>query len=626
MADNTSEKETDTKRYERIAKQVMNEYKAGLEVMQPRRDKWRKFLKLYVNQMRDPKKVGDTLVFSTHQTILAALYKDQLDTEWLWREEEDEERAEALNAVWTFDYDEMGKAAHDYGKYWDASFFGIAVEDWSHFDRDALTPIPDLWDPMAIVFDPKAVSINGNRLGRGACRFVYRDVLRTKAEMTADAGFFNVDELDADEAKTTEQRNTEQARADARGLGTPFSDVDTNKYYPLVQGYTWIDDKRYRVEAGNGGKTIVRLTPIKTDYWPLTLSRIYPDPHTLVTPGCPDFTEDKQRARAVLQNAMMDSAKFDVMPEWLFDKNKIRNKRQLGNHQPGKFIEAENLDGNTVVPLQKPTIHQYVDGLMNILDTNAQKALATPDIQQGILFQQKRTATETSEVAANVDTRYSLTASLFSLAEKDAAYMWLDAYKTNFKKGIDKKTVRLIGAFGPKILPVTADTFKFKTDPDVRIESRFVSQATKREQLQFLGQFGVVLTQTPGANMRYFAQKMGRLKMSKDEVDRLIPPTIDEMRAEKENDSLNKNTLKDVHIEATDDHKTHLEIHGKAADTKAKFAHIKAHQQAMMIKRNRPELFAGINTQEPAPNQTPNGTTVPLPVPPTPGNPPTLTA
>ncbi len=102
----------------------------------------RTFLKLYINQRKNPKKVGDTLMFSTHQTILASLYKDRLDAEWMWREEEDEDRAEQINALWEFDYDEMDKPRHDYGKYWDATFFGISVEDWSHFDRDTLTPIP----------------------------------------------------------------------------------------------------------------------------------------------------------------------------------------------------------------------------------------------------------------------------------------------------------------------------------------------------------------------------------------------------------------------------------------------------------------------------------------------------
>jgi hypothetical protein len=101
---------------------------------------------------------------------------------------------------------------------------------------------------------------------------------------------------------------------------------------------------------------------------------------------------------------------------------------------------------------------------------------------------------------------------------------------------------------------------------------------------------------------------MGRLRFSKDEVARLIPPTIDEMKAEKENESLSANTLKAVEIEPTDDHKTHLEIHSKAKDTKAKFAHIEAHKKAMMIQRNNPELFAGLLPDQPQPQipgQTP---------------------
>jgi hypothetical protein len=99
---------------------------------------------------------------------------------------------------------------------------------------------------------------------------------------------------------------------------------------------------------------------------------------------------------------------------------------------------------------------------------------------------------------------------------------------------------------------------------------------------------------------------MGRLLFSKDEVDRLLPPTIDEMRAEDENEKLSDNKLEGVQIQATDDHKTHMEIHGKAKDTKAKFAHIEAHKRAMMIQRNNPELFAPfLQPQGPQPDQSP---------------------
>jgi len=479
-----------------VSDQIKDEYKVAEKFVRSKRETWRKYLKLYINQRKNPKKVGDTLMFSTHQTILASLYKDRLDAEWMWREEEDIDRAEEVNALWEFDYDEMGKPEHDYGKYWDAGFFGIAIEDWSHFDRDSLTPIPDLWDPLSSLFDPKSVSINGNRLGRGGSRFVGREIIRTRQEMEDNGSFFNLNKLESDEKETAERRKTQQARDEARGLDNSFQDVEEQKYYPLLQWFTWINGSRCLVEAGNQGETIVRLVELKTSYWPIVESRIYPDPHTLLTPGIPDFTEDKQRARAILQNYGLDAAKLDVLPMWLFDKDKIKNKQQLRDFKAGKWIEGKGIDGNTAFPLTKPTIHQFVQGIMQELETNAQKALATSELQQGLLFAERRTATEISESSANTDTRYSLTASLFALAETNAAYIWLDQYKRNFKKGIDK-------------------------------------------------------------------------------------------------------TLEGVRIEPTDDHATHMEIHGKAADTKAKFAHIEAHKRAMMIQRNNPELFPPAMPQNP---------------------------
>jgi hypothetical protein len=591
-----------------VKEQVVNEFKVGEDHIRPWRDTKRGYLKLYINQRKNPKKVGDTLMFSSHQTILAALYKDRQSAEWMGREEEDIDRAEELNALFEFDYDQMGKAEHDYGKIFDTSGIGIGIEDWSHFDRDSLTPIPDLWDPLNFVYDPKATSINGNKLGRGACRFIYRTVGKTMKEMEDHGGYFCLDELKpAAEEVSDEAEKNQQERNAARGTSEGFDELKENAYFELIQGYTWIDGKRYLVEAGKEGGHVVRLSKCKTDYWPLQDYRIYPDPHVFLTPGVWDFTEDKQRARAILQNYTLDAAKYDVLPEWLFDKNKIKNKQQLREHKAGKYIEGENIDGNSIIPLQKPTIHQFSQGIMQELETNAQKALATPEIQQGILFQQKRTATEIAEASANVDTRYSLTASIIGMAEAAAAMMWLDSNKRNFKKGVDKKMIRVIGAFGPTPTPITYDTFDFKADPDVKIESRFISQARKREERNNMTVFAQLLLQTPGSNMRSFIKDFGRLSFRKAVVDKYLPPTIDEMRAEQENEALNEDTLQGVVIEPTDDHKTHLEIHGKAADTKAKMAHIEAHKKAMMIQRNQPELFAGLAPEAGGPAQPANG-------------------
>src|SRR3977135_748022 len=77
-----------------VSFQLIDEFKNAEEHVRPWREQKRLFLKLYINQRKNPKKVGDTLMFSTHQTVLATLYKDRLDAEWMMREEEDEERVD----------------------------------------------------------------------------------------------------------------------------------------------------------------------------------------------------------------------------------------------------------------------------------------------------------------------------------------------------------------------------------------------------------------------------------------------------------------------------------------------------------------------------------------------------
>jgi hypothetical protein len=68
-----------------------------------------------------------------------------------------------------------------------------------------------------------------------------------------------------------------------------------------------------------------------------------------------------------------------------------------------------------------------------------------------------------------------------------------------------------------------------------------------------------------------------------------LPPVVDELIAEDENKILEKNGL--VKVKPTDDYIIHMEIHNKLSDTPAKYAHMNAHKQAMILKKTNPELF-----------------------------------
>jgi len=83
---------------------------------------------------------------------------------------------------------------------------------------------------------------------------------------------------------------------------------------------------------------------------------------------------------------------------------------------------------------------------------------------------------------------------------------------------------------------------------------------------------------------------MGKiLGMQKSTMTLMFPPTIDEMRSEDENQKIGDNKLPKVN--PLDDDIVHIEIHNKAADTGAKIAHIEAHKQMMMYKKEHPDQF-----------------------------------
>ena len=72
-----------------LIKQVQTEWQLAWDNQQQKKVSDRLRLKLYNNQKRDPKAVGDTTLFTTMQTVVASLYSDKLTAEWGGREEGD---------------------------------------------------------------------------------------------------------------------------------------------------------------------------------------------------------------------------------------------------------------------------------------------------------------------------------------------------------------------------------------------------------------------------------------------------------------------------------------------------------------------------------------------------------
>ena len=590
----------DKEEQKKIIQQIDREYQLGWELTQAKRAESLRRLKLYNNQKRDQSKVGDPLLFTVFNAVLARLYEDTLGVEFGGKEEGDEDVAENLNGLADHDHRIMEKDELDYEWDWDSGFFGRGLMLLNDFDRSlgAMCPVAEVVDPMCFLRDPKATSVNGNQKGFGALRFWGREIGLMMSQMKDHPSYFNLTGLKKDKDVKSLKKEAEQARREAQGLqvlDAKEEALDENYSYNLLEWWTHYKGKKIIVVLAEGRQKIVRFQYLKDNdgeslkQWPLLDRPIFPMAHDWDGVNIPDLIEDKQRARSVMINLGMESAIADLYPMYLFDKRKIKNTRDL-KFAFNKFVPVAGDVTGAVAPIQKSLFHQQVNLILDILNTAAEKATAAPEVIQGVQPRKDRTLGETQEIVAGSGTRHSLSAKIFGWSEKRFWRQWYFLYKKHFKEEIDEKIIRIEGPLAPIWRALARDNIVARIDPDIIIESKSIADFNRRKKFQEFSAFAQIVIQDPETNRRYVNRKMGKIMgMKKQEMVLMFPPTIDEMRAEDENQQLNENKLPKIH--PLDDDIIHIEIHNKALDKKSKLAHIEAHKLMMMKKKEKPEIF-----------------------------------
>ena len=579
-----------------LIRQIDAEYKIAWKFMKPKIDDWGLRLKVYANKKREKTAIGDPLLFTIFQTVLASLYNDRLIVSFEGREEGDEEVAMNLVPMAEYDYEQMQKAQLDYDWDFNTLFYGRALMLNLEFSRERMCPLPEVIDMLTWLRDPKAKSVNGDVRGRGAMRFGGREISLYKTDMDKAGIYFGYNELKGSAGHDPQSLldNSESARRAQQGFDESNKGegqlIGDNVEIRALEWFTYWKGKKVLVTLADNRTKVIRYKELEDQTcWPIDERVCYPMSHDWDGVSVPDLIEDKQRARAVVQNKAFEGIKTGQETVYLYDANKIKNR---GNLQPNfnRHVPVDGSPSGAVQAIDRQQVKQEVDWILNVLERGAQGATASPATRQGS-SSDNGTATEANLQAQGVDTRYSLTAKIWGWSEKEFWAKWYRLYKRHFEDEIDEKSIRINGALGAKFRKLTRENIVAKTDPDIVIESKAISDAQKINDLQKYRLFlkDVQATAPQEANTRFALRHIGRLSgFKKDIVDQVLPPSVDEMEAEEENVMLDNNVKVDV--EVTDDDFVHMEIHNKAADTPAKYAHIRAHRKAMMLKRRNPQL------------------------------------
>ncbi|MCK5644868.1 MAG: hypothetical protein KAJ19_28975, partial [Gammaproteobacteria bacterium] len=455
--------------------QIQTEQKQAWWYIKPKWDEWALRIKLYNNQKRDKSAVGDNTLFTIFQTVLADLYSDTLDASFVPRESGDEETAENLSITAKYDHDQMEKDQIDYEWDWESLFFGRGLLALMEFDRENLAPVPEVWHVMTVLRDPFATSVNGDKKGRGRARFLGREMRMTKNEMEEMDVYFNYKSIKPTSTSTNSLVDENmRITAEAAGLSDASKFQNTkgeNETHRLLEWFTVYKGKRVFITLADDMKRVVRFQELDGMDIPIIDRSIYPVPNSWDGVSVPDLIEDKQRAKAVLINLGLKGVKSNMHPMYLFDETLIKNRNDL-NFEFNKFVGVQGNPAGAVKVMERQTIKQDTQFILDTLSSGADKSTATPDTKQGARPSEGASATRDALIDQGSNTRYSLSAKIFGWSEKRFWKRWYSLYKDHFENKIDEKSVRITGALGAQWRPFTRENLITNTDPDVEIESK----------------------------------------------------------------------------------------------------------------------------------------------------------
>lgn len=577
-----------------IIKQIQQEYKICYDSQVSKIQEGLRRLKLYNNQARDKKRVGDPLLFTVFNTVFSSLYKDRFSVTFEGISQGDEQKAENISNLAEHDYIKMQKKQIDYDWGWNTCFYGrglVLLEDFD-FDEEMLCPIAEAIDPMTFLRDPNATSVNGDMYGNGAMRFGGREIGLTKWQMR-DRGY-NCDGLLKDKEVDELLRQARQERASANNTQQiDFSQetLNENYEYTLLEWYTHIDGEKWCITIANGKNKIVRAIKLKQQKrWGIIDKTIYPMAQDWDGVSIPDLIEDKQRARAIMINLGLDSAKSDLHPMYFYNKKKITNKKDLDfGFNKGVGVNG-SVDGAYTPMVKAQGITQQVNLILGILENSGEKALAASELAQGITPSQDRTATENELVAAGRGSRMSLSAALWGASEERFWRQWYFLYKVNFdSEKVGEKIIRINGALSKKYKSLKTEDIITELDPDVVVISKAEKQAVEDRERAMIMPFSELALQDPTVNRRFILRKLARLSgVTEEEQFFMLPPNVHELKAEDENSMLESGTY--VPVDQSDDDIQHIEIHMRAEQTKQVMAHILAHKKMLYFKQSNEML------------------------------------
>lgn len=582
-------------------REIYSKYMESFYFLQPRKVRQVKQIALLNNLQRGDENIASTLLVTLFNRIMSNLYDDKMQIKFVPSEELDQKKVNSLNILAQNDYREMDKAQLDYDWVWDTLFFGRGYMETLRFDPKKKIMQPHVINPLVFGYDPffdkpqdwryywKWITKSSNDINKLIQAGIIKGITDAKELPSGIDPYLWNYKVIRERAKGATPQANDSYQGDIHQILEYFGyDKDGDKcVYWLDRNFSRVlycqklDLKDGDDIVGPGNEVIETKSK-----WPIVVKEAYREPHASIVFSVADLLEDKHRARSVLLNLAFLAAKDKANPLYVYNPDKVKDVSQLFSRQIYQHIPVDDVVG-AIAPLNTDSaMDPSLQAFMQMLNAEASDPVGTnlaPAPNKG----NKKTATESAIQQQLSDLAQSLQSKVMQFGEAEFWSHWYCRYRRYTKAG-DEKIATIVGVKGMTFEKIDLGEIHTKYPPGVLVfsakEAEYKEMVLRQDLMQM---YPYLMRALDHDGMRNFNKYVFFPKFLDDPtmMDILIPKSLDEIKAEDENDSLAKDTL--ATVLPTDNHEQHLAIHYMSANTWAKWTHIAWHEELLAQQKQQ---------------------------------------
>jgi preprotein translocase subunit YajC len=615
MAKTSSDKLTDSEIRENLpaeTRDIFSKYMESFYFLQPRKRRQANQIALLNNLQRGDENIASTLLLTLFNRIMSNLYDDKIQVKFVPNEEIEQKQVQSLNILAQNDYQQMNMKQLDYDWTWDTLFFGRGYMETLRFDTARKIMQPHVINPLVFGYDPFFEKPQ-------EWRYYWKWITKSKVEINTllKAGIVkNITKAeDLPSGVDPFLWNYKIIRERAKGVTPQASDSYQGDIYQILEffGYNangekcvyWLDrdfskilyeqvlDLKDGDDIVGPGNEVVQTT----SRWPIVVKEAFREPHASVVFSVADLLEDKHRARSVLLNLAFLAAKDKANPLYQYNPDKVKDVTQLFSRQINQHIPVESVT-DAIAPLNTDSaMDPSLQAFMQMLNQEASDPIGT-NVQAAPQPNGKQTATEAAIQQQLSDLAQSLQSKVMQFGVEEFWSAWYYRYK-RFTKAGDEKIATIVGVKGVTFEKIDLGSIQTKFPPGVIIfsakEAEYKDLVERRDLMEMYPSFQASMTPD---GMRNFNKYVFFPKFLKDPsmMDILFPDTLDEMKAQDENEIINTGKMPQVAI--TDNHEQHLMVHRMAKNTWEKWIHIQWHEELLSKQKEQAMMQPQMGTAQ----------------------------